>query len=168
MVHGLDEKRMKILIRCSRRVHIRPLVQEMEIVAVDVVDPVHRLLESGLFLMPGGSSDMSPPALIEEGKRYRIVEGRWAAEDSPNPSLAAPPASLTKEQLEAAARARRDFLLERAGLRMAPLSDAVDLGVATDAERTALAAWKAYRVQLNRVSGQTHYPAQIEWPVEPI
>lgn len=77
-------------------------------------------LESGVFLMPGGSIDMSPPALIEEGKRYRIVEGRWAAEDIPNPSLAAPPESLTKEQLEAAARARRDFLLERAGLRMAP------------------------------------------------
>lgn len=125
-------------------------------------------LESGVFLMPGGSIAMAPPALIEEGKRYRVVDGRWAAEDIPDASLAAPPESLTEEQLEAAARARRDFLLECAGLRMAPLLDAVDLGVATDAERTSLAAWKAYRVQLNRVSEQTRYPTQIEWPVEPI
>ena len=49
-MHCLDEKRMEILIRRSRRVHIRPLVQEMEIVAVDVIDTVHCLSEPGLVL----------------------------------------------------------------------------------------------------------------------
>lgn len=49
-MHSLDEQGMKILIRRSRRVYIRPLVQQMEIVAVDVVDPVQRLLESDIVL----------------------------------------------------------------------------------------------------------------------
>lgn len=125
-------------------------------------------LEPGVFMLPGGSVDMTPPALLEEGKRYRVVDGRWISEDMPDPSLALPGELPKEEQLDAAARARRDFLLERAGLRMAPLLDAVELGIATDAEKSSLAEWKTYRVQLNRVSGQAGYPAQIEWPVEPV
>ncbi|EFB3321859.1 tail fiber assembly protein [Escherichia coli] len=34
---------------------------------------------------------------------------------------------------------------------MAPLQDAVDLGIATEEESSLLAAWKKYRVLLNRV-----------------
>ncbi|EHH6603082.1 tail fiber assembly protein [Escherichia coli] len=37
----------------------------------------------------------------------------------------------------------------------APLLDAVELGIATDEETSLLAAWKKYRVLLNRVDKST-------------
>lgn len=51
--------------------------------------------------------------------------------------------------------------------KIAPLQDAVDLGIATDDETTSLTAWKNYRVLVNRVPTQSGYPTQIEWPLMP-
>jgi hypothetical protein len=45
---------------------------------------------------------------------------------------------------------------------MAPLQDAVDLGIATDEEETLLDSWKKYRVMINRVD--TSKAPDIEWP----
>ena len=50
---------------------------------------------------------------------------------------------------------------------IAPLQDAVDLDDATEAEATALKAWKKYRVALNRLPEQSGYPVDIDWPVPP-
>ncbi|WP_395606368.1 tail fiber assembly protein [Pseudomonas sp. B22129] len=50
---------------------------------------------------------------------------------------------------------------------VAPLQDAVDVDEATQAELSALKAWKKYRVALNRVPEQTGYPEAIEWPDVP-
>jgi len=50
---------------------------------------------------------------------------------------------------------------------IAPLQDAVDLGIATDDETTSLTAWKNYRVLVNRVTTQSGYPKDIDWPVQP-
>ncbi|HCP3098873.1 TPA: tail fiber assembly protein, partial [Escherichia coli] len=47
----------------------------------------------------------------------------------------------------------------------APLQDAVDLEIATEEEKSLLAAWKTYRVLLNRVD--TSLSPDIEWPSQP-
>jgi len=125
-------------------------------------------LEPGGFLIPGGGIDMAPPDYLEPGKRYRSVNGNWVAEEDPDSGMSAQLELPRKEHMELAARTRRDVLLERALSRMAPLQDAVDLDIATQAERSALTAWKTYRVLVNRVSEQAGYPDSIEWPMEPV
>lgn len=64
-------------------------------------------------------------------------------------------------------RAQRDALLAAAALRLAPLQDAVDLGLATDAEAAQLLAWKGYRVELSRITEQEGYPSVVAWPEPP-
>lgn len=65
------------------------------------------------------------------------------------------------------ASATRDGLLGTAALRIAPLQDAVDLEEATAEDIALLKKWRKYRVDLNRISQQEGYPAQIEWPAVP-
>lgn len=77
------------------------------------------------------------------------------------------PLPPSEEVLAEGARRRRDELLAEAALRIAPLQDAVDLGEATDGEQAALAAWKQYRVALNRIEQQDGFPANINWPSAP-
>lgn len=60
------------------------------------------------------------------------------------------------EAAETAARLReaevtKRRLLQMASGKIAPLQDAVDLGIATDEEKSQLAEWKKYRVLVNRV-----------------
>ena len=74
------------------------------------------------------------------------------------------------EALAAGIRVRRDALLEQANLRVAPLQDALDLGVATAEESNTLMNWKAYRVALLRVDNpvyQPEFPRSITWPDAP-
>lgn len=81
-----------------------------------------------------------------------------------------PPANQplpTDEQLRAEAVCKRDVLLTRATLQMAPLQDAIDIGDASDTEVTRLSKWKRYRVDLNRIQNQEGYPKTIDWPVPP-
>lgn len=71
------------------------------------------------------------------------------------------------EEAEKAAQLRqaeetKNNLLQMATEKIAPLQDAVDLGEATDDEKTRLMAWKKYRVQVNRVD--TTNP---DWPDKP-
>ncbi|SKB98869.1 virus tail fibre assembly protein, lambda gpK [Kosakonia radicincitans] len=56
-------------------------------------------------------------------------------------------------------------LLATAAVYIAPLQDAVDLGIATDAETSALTAWRTYRVLLMRVDTST--APDIDWPTQP-
>lgn len=60
---------------------------------------------------------------------------------------------------------RRD--IAKARTRIAPLQDAVDLGVATEEEDAKLLAWKRYRVALNRIDQQSGYPSDVIWPERP-
>lgn len=80
------------------------------------------------------------------------------------PVLADQPAP-SQETLIAVAENLKAKLLKRAGEAIAPLQDAVDLGVATDAEAALLLGWKKYRVLLNRID--TRIAPDIEWPVAP-
>ena len=55
--------------------------------------------------------------------------------------------------------------MDEANRVIAPLQDAVDIGIATDAEITRLAEWKRYRVELSRID--TSKAPDIKWPVRP-
>ncbi len=63
--------------------------------------------------------------------------------------------------------AKVEELILLATSKIAPLQDAVDLGIATDAETASLIAWKTFRVLVNRVTSQTGYPKNIDWPQTP-
>ncbi|EDJ3944503.1 tail fiber assembly protein [Salmonella enterica subsp. enterica] len=72
------------------------------------------------------------------------------------------------EAAETAARLReaegtKSRLLQMASEKIAPLQDAVDLGLATNEEKNQLAEWKKYRVLVNRVD--TSNP---DWPEQPV
>ncbi|MGR4516334.1 tail fiber assembly protein, partial [Escherichia coli] len=59
----------------------------------------------------------------------------------------------------------KNSLMQVASEHIAPLQDAVDLEIATEEEKSLLAAWKTYRVLLNRVD--TSLSPDIEWPSQP-
>lgn len=58
-------------------------------------------------------------------------------------------------------------LLSVANDKIAPLQDAMDMGIAIGAETTLLTAWKTYRVLVNRVTSQSGFPTNIDWPSMP-
>lgn len=63
------------------------------------------------------------------------------------------------------ATSRKAAAMDEAGQVMAPLQDAVDVGMATDAEAALLTEWKKYRVLLNRVDVSA--APDITWPAAP-
>lgn len=96
-------------------------------------------------------------AKARPGDYYKWVDGDWAIDSAAEVAA-----------LKAQALAARDALLVEATTRIAPLQDAVDLGDASSDEEVGLAAWKRYRVALNRVQQQPDFPKTIEWPISPI
>lgn len=84
---------------------------------------------------------------------YRWEKGKWV--------------SLAKHETMRArvAAQKKSILMQQAHDAIAPLGDAIDLDMATDAEKTGLLAWKKYRVLLSRVD-ITQAP-DIEWPEPP-
>lgn len=72
---------------------------------------------------------------------------------------------VSRDQLVAVAEQQKQSLLAEANNAIAPLQDAVDLGMETDEEEILLKAWKKYRVLLNRVD--TSAAPDIEFPEKP-
>ena len=60
---------------------------------------------------------------------------------------------------------QKESLLALASSKIAPLQDAVDLDIATEAEAALLLAWKKYRVLLNRINPND--TPDINWPEQP-
>ncbi|HCA7195044.1 tail fiber assembly protein [Escherichia coli] len=79
---------------------------------------------------------------------------------SPPPEIAPP-----KSESIAEAEQTRITLLSDAALAIAPLQDAVDLGIATADEQQELTEWKQYRVQVNRIDTSTS--PDVVWPEKP-
>lgn len=79
---------------------------------------------------------------------------RWADE---------PP--LPHDVLVAQAEEIREQLMAEANQKITPLQDAVDLGMATEAEVTSLTTWRTYRVLLSRVDTST--VPDVVWPEMP-
>ncbi|WFZ46738.1 tail fiber assembly protein [Citrobacter braakii] len=71
-------------------------------------------------------------------------------------------APATAEQLKVIASREKERLMALATVAIAPLQDAVELGIATAEETAALSEWKKYRVLLMRVD-----TAKPEWPTPP-
>jgi hypothetical protein len=89
----------------------------------------------------------------------------WSYADGQlSPPAIDPPAPPTPAELEAENVAVRNRLLDGATKAIAPLQDAVDLGIATAAEATLLTAWKQFRVAANRVDVTLADPV---WPTPP-
>lgn len=72
------------------------------------------------------------------------------------------------QQATEVASAQNELLQRQriANEHIALLADAVELGMATEAESAAFLAWKTYRVLLSRVDIQT--APDIAWPVAPV
>ncbi|MDP9153936.1 MAG: tail fiber assembly protein [Pseudomonadota bacterium] len=89
-------------------------------------------------------------------------EGWWTYDGS---VFAAPvPYQPSPEEIKASNTTTRDALLSQATAAIAPLQDAVDLDMATDADTAALKAWKTYRVLVNRADLTQASPV---WPAAP-
>lgn len=71
------------------------------------------------------------------------------------------------DQKSKSALLMRDELLMLAGIRIAPLQDAIDFGSATDAQKSEILGWKRYRVALSEVPSQAGFPSTIQWPEQP-
>ncbi|UBM11726.1 tail fiber assembly protein [Cupriavidus metallidurans] len=111
--------------------------QQIPPTAIAITDEAHTMLLAG-----------------QSTRRMRVMpDGTPHLVDHPPP---------TQEELIASTTARRDMLLRAAAERIATLQDAVDLDMATVAERAALTAWRQYRVHLSRVD-----VTNPEWPEAP-
>ncbi|MBX9330589.1 tail fiber assembly protein, partial [Serratia marcescens] len=56
-------------------------------------------------------------------------------------------------------------LMSEATKKIAPLQDAVDLGIATEKEKSSLLEWKRYRVTLSRVDAKTSFVVLPDAPI---
>ncbi|MGE7137959.1 tail fiber assembly protein [Luteibacter sp. NPDC031894] len=83
--------------------------------------------------------------------------GAWTFTPPPVP----PP---SPEEVLATNTAMRNSYLDAAARAIAPLQDAVDLGIASAQEQTLLTAWKQFRVAVNRIDLTAASP---EWPSSP-
>lgn len=73
--------------------------------------------------------------------------------------------SYTDDELMTQAEGTRSQLMLTASQKITPLQDAVDLGMATEAEVTSLTTWRTYRVLLSRVDTST--VPDVVWPEMP-
>jgi Caudovirales tail fibre assembly protein, lambda gpK len=73
----------------------------------------------------------------------------------------------THAELLDAAQARIARELRRANSEVTKYQDRVDVDEASDADVTQVKAWKKYRVNLNRIPEQAHFPHPVLWPIAP-
>lgn len=98
--------------------------------------------------------------LINGQARGKVI----IANEYGQPVLSNPP-ELTKDQVVIEAKNKKSALMLEVNNLLAPLQDAVDLGLSTSEENALLLEWKKYRILLNRV--ETSNAPNIEWPVKP-
>lgn len=93
--------------------------------------------------------------LLSPTGSYQKWDGRqWV--DDPEAERAATMAKVSE---------MKSVLMTQASEAIAPLQDAVELEIATGDEQAQLAAWKKYRVLLNRIDTGD---AEIVWPEKPV
>ena len=87
--------------------------------------------------------------------------GKYINHTPDGPALVDQP-DYSPEELIAQAESKKSRLMQTANAEIAPLQDAVDLGIATTKEIAALSEWKKYRIMLMRVN-----TAKPLWPMPP-
>jgi hypothetical protein len=136
--------------------------------AVKVNTPKHffTMHADGSLRGPGYSSDGTlPPNGIECTKDQYDNHNDYEIHD--RVILPMDPAKVAARNLKHLTKANKrvaDRLMAAAGLAIAPLSDASELGVSTPEEQALLTEWKKYRILLGRVDLTVKEPA---WPVVP-
>ncbi|CAH3933145.1 hypothetical protein AI2795V1_4750 (plasmid) [Serratia marcescens] len=107
------------------------------------------------------------PVSVEHWEKYReqSPEGKIRGADANGLPywIDAPP--LTQQERVFEAVRKKSLLITRASNAIAPLQDAVELGMATEKEKAQLVAWKTYRIMLNRID--TSQETDFTWPEEP-
>lgn len=106
--------------------------------------------------------------VTEEDYQKLVTGGETRQEvelDATGKPVLGKPIETSPEQLRAIADAEKLRLLTNASVLMGPLQDAVDSEEASDAEKSSLAAWKKYRIQLNRLD--VSKAPDITWPEPP-
>ncbi|CAI1613076.1 tail fiber assembly protein [Serratia entomophila] len=107
------------------------------------------------------------PVSVEYWEKYREQSPagkiRGADTDGLPCWIDAPPLSQ-QEQVNEASR-KKSLLIVQASNAIAPLQDAVELGMATEKEKTQLVAWKTCRVLANRIRPEE--APNIDWPPAP-
>ncbi|MDR9834893.1 tail fiber assembly protein [Herbaspirillum huttiense] len=125
-------------------------------------------LVPGSYLYPGCTTPIEPGTDIDgKVQEFDIEANLWKYVDAASTTTTPAIGESTPDELAAAVGQLRDQLLQEASLRIAPLQDEVDLGVATAATNAQLLLWKQYRIQLNRVPQQEGYPEEVVWPTAP-
>lgn len=112
---------------------------------------------------------------FEDDVTVELIDGKWLFFDAQGNKLEAdypdslqptddptPPQHVPTAEENAVTR---DLLLAQAAIRIAPLQDAVDLGIETADDVSNLKAWKSYRVSLNRLDVSA---SPVQWPVQPV
>lgn len=113
--------------------------------------------------------DIPPDIIFITDELYhRLLQGQSegkiiTANGNELPYLTEP--TLTKGQHIAAAEVKKNMLINKASMAIAPLQDAIELGINTDVEAKALKELKIYRVLLNRID--TSSAPEINWPTQP-
>ncbi|MGJ3447400.1 tail fiber assembly protein [Enterobacter sp. PTB] len=102
---------------------------------------------------------------ISDAEHQSLLEGASSGmllqpDENGKPSLREPAIDYVQQ----ATGEQRSLIAEAKDI-IAPLQDAVDLGIETDEEREQLTAWKKYRVLLGRVNPE--YAPDITWPEPP-
>ncbi len=100
-------------------------------------------------------------AYAADGSQNELINDNLKA-ISEKEALAIAQPKQSKAQLIADAEYQKQALLNEATTAIAPLQDAVDLGIAIDEEREQLIKWKEYRVLLSRIDIST--APDIDWP----
>ncbi|CAQ83738.1 MULTISPECIES: tail fiber assembly protein [Photorhabdus] len=123
---------------------------------------------STIYDIESGQSQKNKEVIIPDGfteqpcpSRYHKWDGKWVISRD-----AAERLNVEKnEEIKQGVESKKRQLMVEACTKIAPLQDAVDLDIATEAEKDALLAWKKYRVMLNRIDTSQAY--NIEWPEQP-
>ncbi|MDU7482387.1 MAG: tail fiber assembly protein [Hafnia alvei] len=92
--------------------------------------------------------------------RRADVSGNWIYQDGQVIKR-----TYTRDELIAQAATEKARLFAEASTCIAPLQDSVDLGMATEAEKISLTAWRTFRVLLSRVDTST--APDVVWPEMP-
>lgn len=159
-----------------------------EYIGEGLADP--DLLEGeGHWLIPAHAYLDAPPVagknktVIRDGESWKIVDDfrgtayytdgphKYTIEDLgvtvPKGATSEPPPPTVAE-LTANALAKRDGLIFTAGLRIAPLQDAADLGDSTEADGVSLKLWKQYRSAVSKTETKPGWPENPQWPDPPV
>ncbi|OSN04361.1 hypothetical protein AU512_16350 [Lonsdalea iberica] len=93
--------------------------------------------------------------------------GKLITADSAGLPIVTEQPAPSDEALINEAEAKKASLRATADTAIAPLQDAIDLGIATDDESAMLNAWRRYRVLLNRLDTSSAAESEIDWPEAP-